>query len=351
MNHRLVFRRVGLVLVIEAACMVPSLLVSLICRGTDILAFVIAILATFAVGFLLRRIPVQRDDMYPRDGFVIVALGWIFMALFGMLPFLLSGAIPSLFDAFFEVVSGLTTTGASILTDVEALPKGIAFWRSFTHWIGGMGVLALLLLTLRNEKASSLHILRAEMPGPSTEKFVPKLVIGVRILYIIYISMTLIETVLLLFGGMSLYDALLHSFGTASTGGFSNYAASVGHFDSIYIETVIGVFMLLFGVNLTLYYLMFTGSLKSVFKDEELRMYLALVAAAVVMITLDLRLRGIVESVWQALRYAFFQVSSIVTTTGYSTADFNQWGTFSQSILVLLMLGGACAGSTAGGMK
>jgi trk system potassium uptake protein TrkH len=279
-----------------------------------------------------------------------VALGWILVSAFGALPFILSGAIPSVIDALFESVSGFSTTGASILRDIEVLPKGILFWRSFTHWMGGMGVLILMIAILPSVKANTLHIMKAEAPGPSPDKFVPKIGQTAKILYIIYITLTAIEVVFLLVGGMSLYDALIHAFGTASTGGFSSRNASVAAYGSIYIETVITVFMLLFGVNFTLYYMGFKRNIKSALRDEELRFYFGTVVAAIILIVLNIN-GTVYHSIGESIRYSAFQVGSIITTTGYTTADFNLWPAFSQGILLLLMFIGASAGSTGGGLK
>lgn len=350
MNYKMIFKSLGTVLCIEAACMVPSLLVSLIYWQGDTVSFLLSILILAAFGFGLHRIKTATNDIYARDGFAIVALGWLLVSIFGALPFLISGAIPSVMDALFESVSGFSTTGASILRKVEELPKGILFWRSFTHWMGGMGVLILMLAILPSVKANTLHIMKAESPGPAPGKFVPKMGQVAKILYGIYVALTAVEVIFLLAGGMPVYDSLIHAFGTASTGGFSNRNASVGAYGSVYIETVITVFMLLFGVNFTVYYTMFKGNVKSILRDEELRFYLGTVLAAIVLITWNIR-GSVFQSIGDAIRYSSFQVSSIITTTGYATADFNLWPLFSQWLIVLLMLIGASAGSTGGGMK
>ncbi len=350
MNYRLIFKSLGNVLCIEAACMVPSLLVSLIYMQGDTMSFLLSIMILMAFGLGMRRIKTVTNDLYARDGFGIVALGWLLVSMFGALPFLLSGAIPSVIDALFESISGFSTTGASILKEIEGLPQGILFWRSFTHWIGGMGVLILMLAILPSVKANTLHIMKAETPGPTPGKFVPKIGQVAKILYIIYIALTAVEIVFLLMGGMSLFDSLIHAFGTASTGGFSNRNASIAAYDNVYIETVITVFMLLFGVNFTLYYTALKGNIKSILQDEELRFYAGAVVTAIVLIVWNTN-GTVFQSIGEALRYSSFQVGSIITTTGYSTADFNLWPVFSQCLLVLLMFIGASAGSTAGGMK
>ena len=280
---------------------------------------------------------------------VIVASAWILWSLFGALPFTLSGSIPSYLDAFFETVSGFTTTGSSILTDVEALPQGMLFWRSFTHWIGGMGVLVFVMVLTTLDKRNSMYLMRAEVPGPEKDKLVPRTMSTARILYGMYLGLTLIEVILLLLGGMNMFDSLIHAFGTAGTGGFSNYAASVGHFDSAYIDGVISIFMILFGINFNLYFFLLIRDFKPVWKNEELRAYLGIILAAVAVITLNIS--GQYPNPLKAFRYALFQVASIITTTGYATADYNAWPMLSQCILLMLMVIGACASSTGGGIK
>ncbi len=350
MNYRAIAKSLGMLLCVEAVCMVPPLAVSLIYRQGDWLAFLISIALLLAVGFGLRLIRQRNANIYARDGFAIVAVGWLLVSAFGALPFVLSGAIPSVVDALFESVSGFTTTGASILRDVEVLPRGVVFWRSFTHWMGGMGVLILMLAVMPSVKASTLHIMKAESPGPSPEKFVPQIGQVARILYFIYLAMTVLQVVLLLLGGMPLYDSLIHTFGTAGTGGFSSRNASVAAYGSVYLEMVIAIFMLLFGVNFSLYYSALKGNIKAVLRDAELRFYLGTVAVAVLLITVNI-INVNHQSLGEAIRYSTFQVSSIITTTGFATTDFTLWPAFSQLVLVLLMFIGASAGSTGGGIK
>ena len=329
--------------------MLPSLLVSLLYGGADADAFIVTILVVLLTGFLLTRIKRDNRQMYLRDGFAIVALGWLLISFFGAVPFVLSGAIPRPVDAFFESISGFTTTGASILTEVESLPRGILFWRSFTHWIGGMGVLVLTLAILPSVGARTLFILRAESPGPSTEKLVPRIGQTAKILYSIYLAITLVELGLLLACGMPLFDACVHTFGTAGTGGFSSRNLSVGAYQSASIELVIATFMMLFGVNFALYHHLFKREWRTALRDGELRLYLGFIAGSVLLITLNTR--GLYQGLGEAVRHAFFQVSSIITTTGYATVNFDLWPTFSKIILVLLMFVGASAGSTGGGIK
>ncbi len=299
--------------------------------------------------FLLGRKKPDSSTIYGRDGMIIVAWAWILWSLFGAVPFTLSGSIPNYLDAFFETVSGFTTTGSSILTDVEVLPQCMLFWRSFTHWVGGMGVLVFVMMLTTLDKKNSMQLMRAEVPGPEKDKLVPKTMSTARILYGMYFGLTVIEIIFLVFGGMNLFDSLIHAFGTAGTGGFSNYAASVGHFDSAYIDGVISIFMILFGINFNLYFYLLLGEAKSVWKNEELKVYLGIVAVSAALITVNIS--GQYANPLKAFRYAIFQVATIITTTGYATADYNMWPMFSQCILLTLMVVGACASSTGGGIK
>ncbi|MDF2520861.1 MAG: potassium transporter KefA, partial [Clostridia bacterium] len=291
-----------------------------------------------------------NKNMYARDGFAIVALGWILMSFFGSLPFVFSGAIPSLIDSFFETSSGFTTTGASILTDIEALPKGILFWRSFTHWVGGMGVIVLTLAILPSLGARSIQMMKAESPGPNPGKLVPKVAETAKILYGIYIIITIVEIILLVFAGMPLYDAAIHTFGTVGTGGFSSKGLSVGAYNNIAAEVIITIFMFISGANFTLYYYMLKGDWKAPFKDEEFKFYSAVVFISIVLITLDIN-ANVFNNIWESLRHSSFQVVTIITTTGYATTDTEKWSMFSKIILFILMFIGGCAGSTGGAIK
>lgn len=348
MNFRMVWQVLGRVLCIEAGLLLLPLITAL-CYGESPLPFLVSAAVTGVVGLALWRVRADSTSITEREGFLIVGLSWVIMALFGAIPFVLSGEIPSYIDALFETISGLTTTGASILTDVEALSHGAQFWRLFTHWIGGMGILVFIMAVLPMAGNRSMHIMRAEVPGPTVGKLVPRIRKTARILYLLYIMMTAVETVLLLLGGMNFYDALLHSFATAGTGGFSTRSLSVGYYDSAYIDVVISTFMLLFGVNFSLYFLMLMGNVRQALHNEELRWYLGIVAFAVLTIALDLGDRY--GSIFGAMRYSYFQVSSIITTTGFATANFADWPEYSQAMLVLLMFIGGCAGSTGGGLK
>ena len=350
MNYRMIGKSIGNLLLVEAACMLPSLLISLIYPESDATAFAAAIALTTAAGFLLSRLKSNTGGLYARDGFAIVALGWILLSAFGALPFLLSGAIPRVEDALFESISGFTTTGASILREVESLPRGILFWRSFTHWMGGMGVLVMMIAIMPSVKANTIHILKAESPGPTPGKLVPKVSQTAKILYLIYILLTATQVVFLVAGGMPLYDSLVHSFSTAGTGGFSSRNLSVAAYGSDYIEIVITVFMFLFGVNFTLYYTAFKGGLKNALHDEELRVYFFTVVGATALIAINVYSQ-VYRTLGESVQHAAFQVSSLITTTGFATADFNLWPVLSQLILLLIMFIGASAGSTGGGIK
>ncbi len=348
MNYRMIGYVIGRILMTEAALLALPGITALL-YGESLLPFAVTAALLVAAGLILGWKRPARTAIYARDGFAVVALAWIIMSAFGALPFVLSGDIPSYVDAFFETVSGFTTTGASILTEVESLSRSGLFWRSFTHWVGGMGVLVFVMAILPMTDGHGMHLMRAEVPGPSVGKLVSRMSDSAKILYGIYLAMTLLEIVLLMLGGMPLFDACIHSFGSAGTGGFSSRNLSVGAYNSPYFDVVIGIFMLLFGVNFNLYYFLLIRRFRDVLKSEELRAYLLIVGAAVVVIAVDIS--HLYGSALTSLRHAFFQVSSIITTTGYATADFNVWPTFSKGILVVLMFVGACAGSTGGGIK
>ncbi|RKX93439.1 MAG: TrkH family potassium uptake protein [Spirochaetes bacterium] len=291
----------------------------------------------------------RNQPMGTREGFLVVTFGWIFSSLSGALPFYLSGEIPSYTDAFFETMSGFTTTGASILTDIEALSHGMLFWRSLTHWLGGMGIVVLTVALLPIFGVGGLKLLRAEAPGPTVDKMTPKIKETAKILWFIYFSFTILETILLIIGGMSLFDALTHTFGTLATGGFSTRSASVGAYSSPFIHVVITVFMVLSGMNFNLYYKLISGRIREFFKDTEMKVYLAVFSIATVLIAVNLI--RVYHTFSTSLRYAGFQAASILTTTGYATADFSLWPAFSRNILFFLMFVGGSAGSTGGGMK
>ncbi len=353
MNLKTIGFYMGHVMRLLGVLMAPALIIALFLREwSSAIGLGVAMAAIFLAGFLLLfcRQP-EEGGLHPREGYVTVALGWIMISVFGALPFCISGYIPRFIDAFFEVVSGFTTTGATILKDVEALPKSLLYWRSFTHWIGGMGVLVFILaiVPLNKGNGESFHLLRAESPGPSVGKLSPTMRHTARTLYVIYFALTLLLIVLLLLGGMPLFDSIVHAFGTAGTGGFSIKNASIAAYDSYYLQTVIAIFMALFGVNFNLYYLVLVGRASQALKSEEFRAYVGIMAAATLIIAINIF--GIYGNVRDALHQSFFQVSSIMTTTGYVTADFDKWPELSRMILLGLMIVGASAGSTGGGMK
>lgn len=349
MNYRMVVRTMGTILLVVAALLLLPMAVSFYYGEGLYWAYLIPI-AVIALLAVPTQIFIRKQAAFrAREGYVVVAGSWILLSLFGAVPFVLSGEIPSFVDAFFETVSGFTTTGSSILTQVESLPQSLLFWRSFTHWIGGMGVLMFMLAILPNQDSAAMHLMRAEVPGPKVGKLVSKMHVTARILYGIYFALTAIEIVCLLFAGQPLFDSVVNSFATAGTGGFSIRNASIGAYNSAAVEYIISIFMLLFGVNFTLFYFVLMRRFSQVFKNEELRGYLIIVAASVAAIALNIyHIYGDAE---RAFRTALFQVSSVITTTGFGTVDFNQWPTFSQCILVFLMFVGACAGSTGGGLK
>ena len=351
MNKKMILSLLGKIVLLEAGLMLLPLIVSVIYQEKNaVWSFACTIVGAGLLGGIIQAFCRPKDKViYAKEGFIIVAFAWLTMSLIGASPFFISGEIKSFIDAFFETVSGFTTTGASILNDVEAMSRGLLFWRSFTHWIGGMGVLVLIVAILPASSSSrSIHILRAEMPGPTMGKLVPKMRETAKILYIIYICLTAIEIVLLLCGGMPLYDSLIHAFGTAGTGGFGIKADSIASY-SHYLQWVITVFMFLFGVNFNIYFFILIRRFRSAFRNAELLCYIgiALVSAAVI----AFNIYPMYGSVSDSIRLSAFQVSSIMTTTGFSTADFNLWPEFSRAILLVLMFVGACAGSTSGGLK
>ena len=353
MNYRMMGKFISRILLVEAVFMLPALLISLYRNERNSVygfcsAIVITLAAAVILAVLCRR---AKKGFYAREGLVCVGASWIVMSLLGCLPFYFSGEIPHFVDALFETVSGFTTTGASILSNVEGLSKGNLYWRSFTHWLGGMGVLVFVLALGRGGNQSdgyTMHLLRAESPGPKVGKLVPKMKDTATILYILYLFLTVLNVIFLLIGRMPVFDAICTAFGTAGTGGFGVRNDSIAGY-SPYLQNVCTVFMLLFGVNFACYYMLFMKQIKNVFKDEELRFYLAVVAGSIVLITWNIR--GMYDSLGETVRYAAFQVASIVTTTGFATTDFDLWPSFSKAILLGLMVIGACAGSTGGGFK
>ncbi len=353
MNYRMMGKFISRILMVEAVFMLPALLIAVYHRERNtVFGFLTGIVITLAVSLVLYLFCRKaRKGFYAREGLVCVGASWIMMSLLGCLPFYFSGEIPRFIDALFETVSGFTTTGASVLPQVETLSMGNLYWRSFTHWLGGMGVLVFVLAIGRGREKNdgyTMHLLRAESPGPKVEKLVPKMRDTTKILYFIYFFLTVQNVIFLLIGRMPLFDAVCTAFGTAGTGGFGVKNDSIAGY-SPYLQNVCTVFMLLFGVNFSCYYMLAIRQVKNVFKDEELRFYLGMVAGSILLITWNVR--GLYGTMEEAVRHAAFQVSSIVTTTGFATTDFDLWPSFSRAILLGLMIVGACAGSTGGGFK
>ena len=345
----MILNTVGLMLKVEAALLLLPAIAALIYAESCLWSILISTAISLAAGFALTLLSRPKSQViYAREGFITVALAWVAVSAVGALPFYISREIPSYIDAFFETVSGFTTTGASILTNVEVMSRGLLFWRSFTHWVGGMGVLVFVMALVPSVTDRSIHIMRAEMPGPVVGKLMPRARDTASILYKIYVGMTLAQIVLMWIGGMPLYESIVHAFGTAGTGGFGVKADSIAGY-SPYLQWVITVFMLLFGVNFNLYYLLLIRRFRAAAQSSECWYYLGIVGVSIALITANIL--PMYESFQEALRLSAFQVASIVTTTGYATADFNLWPQFSKAILLLLMIVGACAGSTGGGLK
>lgn len=350
MNYKMMFKVLGYILLIIALTMIPPLVIALISAEGDTFAFLVSIVITSITGFSLTRIHIKKNIIKIKEGLAIVTLSWLFASFFGALPFYISGSIPSFVDAIFETVSGFTTTGATIIRDIEVLPKGILFWRSFSHWIGGMGILVVAVAVLPMIGSGGFHIFKAESPGPIADKIVPRIKDTAKILYVTYIIITVAEFILLMFGGMTPFEAIVHTFGTLGTGGFSTRNGSIGAFNNSYIFIVISVFMIMSGTNFSLYYDLFKGKWRDVLKNSELRLYLGIIGVSVLAITIDTNL-SLYHNWFEAFKHSLFQTSSIITTTGYTTANYEQWSTFSQGILFILMFVGGSAGSTGGSIK
>lgn len=351
MNYKMMGKFIGRILIVEAVFMVPAMLISLWEKEfASVIAFMWSLGALLvAAGALLWLGRGSQKKFYAKEGLACVGLSWIAMSLLGCLPFYLSGVVPNYIDALFEIVSGFTTTGASILPQVEGVPRGILYWRSFSHWLGGMGVLVFLLaISSTGGNGFTMHLLRAESPGPNVGKLVPKMKTTARILYMLYIVLTLLDVVFLLLGGMSPFESVCTALGTAGTGGFGVRNDSIASY-SPYLQNVCTVFMFLFGVNFTCYYLLILKKFYNVFKDEELRLYFGMVLGSIALIVWNLK--GYYSTLGETVRHAAFQVVSVVTTTGFATTDFDLWPNFSKTILLCLMVVGACAGSTGGGFK
>ena len=353
MNYKLMGRILSQIMRIEAVFMIPALIISMYIKNTSaVLGFSVTIEVVLVLSIIIQWICRNAETrFYAREGLVSVSISWIFISLIGSLPFWISGEIPSFIDAVFETASGFTTTGASILSNVEGMSKGMLYWRSFTHWLGGMGVLVFLLAIVSTSEENSgftMHILRAESPGPNVGKLVPRMKKTAGILYVIYIALTIINMLFLLAGGMSVFESVCTAFGTAGTGGFGVKNDSIAGY-SPYIQNVCTVFMLLFGINFSCYYLLLLRKFKEVFKDEELKMYVGIIVGSIIFITINIR--NFYPTLGETVRHAAFQVASMITTTGFATTDFDLWPAFSKAILVFLMIMGACAGSTGGGFE
>ncbi|HOA40127.1 MAG TPA: TrkH family potassium uptake protein [Halanaerobiales bacterium] len=349
MDSGLVLKTIGHLLIVEAVFMIAPLGVSIYYGESDFKAFFIAILITAFVGTILSFSRARKEAVRYKEGFMIVGLGWLLISIFGAIPFLLAGTFDNFIDAFFETVSGFTTTGASVLKDIESQPHGILFWRSLTHWLGGMGVLAFTLSLLPAVGMSSLNILKAESTGPTPGKLVPKIAETARILYIIYILLTGLEIIFLKIGGMPLFDAVTHTFATVGTGGFSTKNKSIAAYNMPSIEWVIMIFTFLAGVNFSLYYDVLMGKFKSLFKDREFQFYCTVIGIAIILITINITDSW--GNILLSFRQAAFQVVTIITSTGFATLDYSIWPAFSKMILFILMFFGGCAGSTSGGIK
>ena len=349
MNYRMTAFILGKMLGVEGLVLLIPMTVALLYREDNFIYFPITSVFLILIYLLLGRKKPENTNIYMKEGLVIVASAWLLWSVFGALPFFLSGSIPSYIDAFFETVSGFTTTGSTILENIAGLSYGMNFWRCLTHWIGGMGVLVFVMVLTSLDDKNSMHLMRAEVPGPEADKLVPKARSTAKILYGMYFALTALEVIFLLFGGMNLYDSIIHAFSTAGTGGFNNRNESVAFYDSAYIDGVITVFMILFGINFNLYFLLLLKKFKAVFKNEEARIYLGIIAATTALIVLNIT--HIYGSPLKAFRYAVFQVASVITTTGFVTANYDLWPEFSKALLLMIMVVGACAGSTGGGMK
>jgi len=349
MNIRYLINILGKILFVEALLMLAPFAVAVYYHEDTMLCYAMIIALLLVIGGLSFIFPSKSNLVRAREGLVVTGFAWLVVSLFGALPPFLSGEIPSYLDSVFEIVSGFTTTGATILTDVEAVSNSTLFWRSFTHWIGGMGILVFALAILPAADSKSMHLMRAEVPGPAVDKLVAKLKLTARLLYLIYMGLTLLLVLLLVAGGMPLFDSLTHAMATAGTGGFSTKAMSIAEYNNLYAEIVITVFMLLFSINFNLFYLLLIGNVRDFFKSEELRWFLSIVVFS--MIAIAINIIPIYGDFFHSLRYSSFQVATIISTTGFATANFDLWPNFSRVLLVVLMFFGACAGSTGGGMK
>ncbi|MBR3629649.1 MAG: TrkH family potassium uptake protein, partial [Oscillospiraceae bacterium] len=351
MNHKMIFYLTAqIVRAVGALLLLPMIVAGIYGELPSLIGFASTSAGMILLGTLATLRKPKNTSVYTREGMAVVACSWIACSVFGALPYFISGEIPHLADAIFETASGLTTTGSTILNDIEAMSRSCLFWRAFTHFIGGMGVLILMLAIMPQSDTRTMHLVRAESAGPTAGKLVAKMSSSVRILYLIYIALTVLETVLLLIGGMPFFDAITTAFSTAGTGGFSVRAGSIADYNSVYIEVIVTLFMMLFSVNFTMYFLLLSRKFTQVLKNEELRVFFGICAVSITLITLNIT-RHYGGNILTALRYASFQVFTIISTAGFATADYTNWPFFSQMILMLLMFVGGCAGSTGGGLK
>lgn len=349
MNYQMLRYVLGQIIKVEAVLMALPLVVSLYYRDDGVLPLLVVLLPLAVIGYVMTAFKPKNQTIYAREGFVIVALAWVFMSVFGALPFFIGGYIPNFIDALFETVSGFTTTGSTILSEVEFMPRSLLFWRSFTHWIGGMGVLVFALAILPGGSAQSMHIMRAEVPGPTVGKLVAKTQITARILYGIYMFFTALEAVLLRCTGMRWFDSIANAFATAGTGGFSVLNNGIGGYNNVWVEIIITAFMIIFSINFNLFYMLLMKQYHAVLKNTEIKVFFCVFAIAVALITFNIM--PLYGSITEALRYSGFTVAATISSTGFGTADFTMWPNFSQMLIVLLMFCGACAGSTGGGLK
>lgn len=349
MNYQMLKYILGQIIKVEAALMLLPLMVSIYYRDDAMLSLLVVLLPLAAIGYAFTAVKPKNQTIYAREGFVIVAFAWVLMSVFGALPFFIGGYIPNFIDALFETVSGFTTTGSTILTDIEALPPSLLFWRSFTHWIGGMGVLVFALAILPGGSAQSMHIMRAEVPGPTVGKLVAKTQLTARILYGMYMFLTALEAVLLRCTGMRWFDSVANAFATAGTGGFSVLNDGIGGYNNVWVEVVITVFMLIFSLNFNLFYMLLMKQYWAVLRNHEIKVFFCIYTAAVLLITFNIM--PIYGSFAKAFRYSGFTVAATISSTGFGTGDYTLWPGFSQMIIILLMFCGACAGSTGGGLK
>ncbi len=350
MNFGIVIKVLGILLIIESILMVPSLIISIYTGGSDNLGFIVGIILSLVIGSLLSMVKSEKKQISARDGLAIVSLGWALVSLIGAIPIYFSEITITFIDAIFESVSGFTATGASVLSDVEALPKGIVFWRSFSHWIGGMGILVFTVALLPALGIGGFQIFKAESPGPRAGKIAPRIRDTAIILYKTYFTLTIFNIIFLLVGGMNIFDSILYAFATVGTGGFATKNNSIAYYDSSYIHLVLTIFMILAGVNFSLYYSLYKGRIREFYKDQELRLYLGLILLSTIAVAINLYLENY-ANLGISFRDSFFHVSSMISTTGFTSYDFEKWPSFSNGILILLMVIGGSAGSTAGGIK